>query len=64
MDYKWVYFYSQASSSEFSPYPGEEDARLIDPYNLCVKLGNLVANLLNGEDISTNNEGIEVSSDN
>ncbi len=64
MDYKWVYFYSQASSSELSSYPGDGNAKLIDPYNLCVKLGNLVAKLLNGEDISTNNEGIIVSSDN
>lgn len=64
MDYKWVYFYSQTSSSELSSYPGDEDASLIDPYNLCVKLGNLVAKLLNDEDISTNDEEIIVSSDN
>lgn len=64
MDYKWVYFYSQASSSQLSSYPGDGDNRLIDPYNLCVKLGNLVAKLLNNEDISTNDQGITVSSDN
>lgn len=64
MDYKWVYFYSQTSSSELSSYPGDENASLIDPYNLCVKLGNLVAKLLKNEDISTNDEGIIVSSDN
>lgn len=64
MDYKWVYFYSQASSYQLSPYPGDGDNRLIDPYDLCVKLGNLVAKLLNGEDISTNDQGITVSFDN
>lgn len=64
MDYKWVYFYSQTSSSELSSYPGDKKASLIDPYNLCVKLGNLVAKLLKNEDISTNDEGIIVSSDN
>lgn len=64
MDYKWVYFYSQVSSSQLSSYPGDGDNRLIDPYNLCVKLGNLVAKLLNNEDISTNDQGITVSSDN
>lgn len=64
MDYKWVCFCSQASSSQLSPYPGDGNVSLIDPYNLCVKLGNLVAKLLNGEDISTNDQGITVSSDN
>lgn len=64
MDYKWVYFCSQASSSQLSPYPGDGNVSLIDPYNLCVKLGNLVKKLLNNDNISTNDEGITVSSDN
>lgn len=64
MDYKWVYFCSQASSFQLSPYPGDGNVSLIDPYDLCVKLGNLVKKLLNNDNISTNDEGITVSSDN
>ena len=64
MDYKWVYFCSQASSSQLSPYPGDGNVSLIDPYDLCVKLGNLVKKLLNNDNISTNDEEITVSSDN
>lgn len=68
MDYKWIYFFSQESNSAFSRYPGIDEQRdggnLIDPYNLCVKLGRLVRKLYNGEPIRNNDEGIKVTAGN
>ncbi len=65
MDYKWVWFLSQDNNSTLSSYPGEskKNSTLIDPYNLCVKLGNLVFQLVTNGKI-TDNQGITVSSDN
>lgn len=65
MDYKWVWFLSQDNNSSLSDYPGEsgKNSTLIDPYNLCVKLGNLVSQLVTNRNI-TDNQGITVSSDN
>lgn len=65
MDYKWVWFLSQDNNSSLSDYPGEsrKNSTLIDPYNLCVKLGNLVSQLVTNRNI-TDNQGITVSSGN
>lgn len=63
MDYKWVWFLSQDNNTTLSAYPGESEknSTLIDPYNLCVKLGNLVSQLVTNGNI-TDNQGITVSS--
>lgn len=65
MDYKWIWFLSQNNNSTLSDYPGEskKNSTLIDPYNLCVKLGNLVSQLVTNGNI-TDNQGIIVSSGN
>lgn len=62
MDYKWVWFLSQDNNSALSDYPGEskKNSTLIDPYNLCVKLGKLVSQLVKGN--ITDDQGITVSS--
>lgn len=63
MDYKWVWFLSQDNNSALSDYPGESEKNftLIDPYNLCVKLGKLVSQLVTSGNI-TDDQGITVSS--
>lgn len=65
MDYKWVWFLSQDNNSTLSSYPGEskKNITLIDPYNLCVKLGKLVSQLVTNGNI-TDKQGITVSSGN
>lgn len=60
IDYKWVEFLPQESSSDLSPYPGlplwknggadintasELNERLLDVYDVCVKLGQAVRKL-------------------
>ena len=68
VDYKWVEFFPQRSSSALSAYPGlprwknnGEDInsssnlneRLLDVYDVCVKLGKVVRKLYDGESVST-----------
>ena len=43
MDYKWVEFYSQNNSTQIAAYPGKGSPTLFTPYELCVKLGKIVA---------------------
>lgn len=68
VDYKWVEFFPQRSSSDLSPYPGlplwkndgvdinrnsNDNERLLDVYDVCVKLGKVVRKLYDGESVST-----------
>lgn len=65
MDYQWVWFYSQGDATSLSAYPGDDDkgSTLISSYDLCVKLGELVQQLVNSGSIS-DNKGITVSTGN
>ena len=64
VDYKWVEFYPQASSTDLSAYPGlplwknggmdinpgsTGNERLLDVYDVCVKLGQAVRALYDGD---------------
>lgn len=62
MDYQWVWFYSQGDATSLSAYPGDnmKGSTLISSYDLCVKLGELVRQLVNNGSIS-DNKGITVS---
>lgn len=78
-DYKWVEFFPQDQNTELSVYPGlplwknnnvdintrsDLNERLIDAYDLCVKLGKVVKKMKSGNDISTNDyaeDGITVT---
>lgn len=78
-DYKWVEFFPQDQNTELSVYPGlplwknnnvdintssDLNERLIDAYDLCVKLGKVVKKMKLGNDISTNDyaeDGITVT---
>lgn len=62
MDYKWIYFLSQSENKSIAKYPGDgckdqmansfvynnTQKELINPYELCVRLGKLVKQLLDG----------------
>ena len=81
VDYKWVEFFPQSSSSDLSAYPGlprwknnEEDInsgsdlneRLLDVYDVCVKLGKVVRKLYDeeNENVSTSDfaeDGITIT---
>lgn len=65
MDYQWVWFYSQGDATSLSAYPGDDDkgSTLISSYDLCVKLGELVQQLVNNGSIS-DYKGITVSTGN
>lgn len=65
MDYQWVWFYSQKDATSLSAYPGDDGkgSTLISSYDLCVKLGELVQQLVNSGSIS-DNKGITVSTGN
>lgn len=78
-DYKWVEFFPQNHNTSLSAYPGlplwknnnvdintgsDLNERLIDAYDLCVKLGKVVKKMKSGNDISTNDyaeDGITVT---
>lgn len=68
VDYKWVEFLPQRSSTDLSAYPGlplwknggndinissDLNERLLDVYDVCVKLGKVVRKLYDGESVST-----------
>ena len=68
VDYKWVEFFPQGSSSDLSAYPGlprwknngadinsssDLNERLLDVYDVCVKLGKVVRKLYDEESVST-----------
>lgn len=61
MDYKWIYFLSQSEERQIAKYPGDDckdqtasskvyneaEKELINPYELCVRLGKLVKQIIN-----------------
>lgn len=68
VDYKWVEFFPQRSSIDLSAYPGlprwknngadinsssDLNERLLDVYDVCVRLGKVVRKLYDGETVST-----------
>ena len=68
VDYKWVEFFPQRSSIDLSAYPGlplwkndgvdinrssNLNERLLDVYDVCVRLGKVVRKLYDGETVST-----------
>ena len=68
VDYKWVEFFPQRSPTDLSAYPGlprwknngadinsssDLNERLLDVYDVCVKLGKVVRKLYDGESVST-----------
>lgn len=80
VDYKWVEFFPQSSSSDLSAYPGlplwkndgvdinsssDLNERLLDVYDVCVKLGKVVRKLLyDEENVSTSDfaeDGITIT---
>ncbi len=79
VDYKWVEFFPQGSSSDLSAYPGlprwknngadinsssDLNERLLDVYDVCVKLGKVVRKLYDGENVSTSDfaeDGITIT---
>ncbi|MBO8474806.1 MAG: DUF4906 domain-containing protein [Bacteroidetes bacterium] len=78
-DYKWVEFFPQKQNTSLSAYPGlplwknnnvdintrsDLNEKIIDAYDLCVKLGKVVRKMKSGYDISTNDyaeDGITVT---
>ena len=79
VDYKWVEFFPQSLSSDLSAYPGlprwknngadinsssNLNERLLDVYDVCVKLGKVVRKLYDGESVSTSDfaeDGITIT---
>lgn len=79
VDYKWVEFFPQSLSSDLSAYPGlprwknngadinsssDLNERLLDVYDVCVKLGKVVRKLYDGESVSTSDfaeDGITIT---
>lgn len=79
VDYKWVEFFPQRSSSDLSAYPGlprwknngadinsssDLNERLLDVYDVCVKLGKVVRKLYDEENVSTSDfaeDGITIT---
>lgn len=80
VDYKWVEFFPQRSSIDLSAYPGlplwkndgvdinrssNLNERLLDVYDVCVRLGKVVRKLYDGETVSTSEfaeDGITITS--
>ena len=74
VDYKWVEFFPQRSSSDLSAYPGlplwkndgvdinrnsNDNERLLDVYDVCVKLGKVVRKLYDGESVNYSDDFAE-----
>lgn len=65
VDYKWVEFLPQKTdASDLQSYPGlpswksadgKTDSKLLDVYDACVKMGQVVAKIMNGETVDTGN---------
>lgn len=78
MDYKWIYFLSQSEERQIAKYPGDNckdqtassivydkaEKELINPYELCVRLGKLVKQIITNTDGNiSNNYDIIISED-